>query len=132
MAVITPTLRDSDKSGTGISNVEVWTWSGLVGSTNDTGRPVRFAKYSDKCLHVYGGTWGGSTFTLQGSNDSRADPDDAGHASAVWIDLTDAQGNTISKTADSIEQVLENPLWIRPRLTGGTGTGIVATLLGRR
>jgi len=132
MATINPTFNRDDKNGTGLTKVDLIVWSGLVGTTADVGKPVKMAKFNDKCVHIYGGTFGTSTLTLQGSNDQRADPDHASFSSAVWTTLTDAQGNAIAKTADSIEQLLENPLWIRPSLPSGTGTGIVVALLGRR
>jgi hypothetical protein len=128
----TPVLYDSDKDGTGISNVEMWAWAGLDG--DDTGIPVKFAKYSDKTAHIYSPTaaYGSATVTIEGSNDPRANPAHASHASALWVTLTDAQGNAISKTSDAIETILENPLWIRPKTAGGTSSDVTVAIVGRR
>lgn len=102
-------------------------WSGLDG--DDTGLPVRMAKYSDKSVHIYALTSHGSgTTVLQGTNDERGDPEHADHANCKWLTLTDAQGNAISKTDDAIEQVLENPMWIRPSQSGGTNADVVVAL----
>jgi hypothetical protein len=37
----------------------------------------------------------------------------------TWIALTDPQGNAITKTANAIETILENPYQIRPNCTEG-------------
>lgn len=123
------TVRDAvvyvgDKNGTGISNINLVVWSGLDG--DDTGEWVRMAKYSDKTIHIYAASsFGGATVTLEGSNELVP-------TGANAITLTDAQGNAISKTAAAIEQVLENPLWIRPKTSGGTGADIIVAVCGRR
>jgi len=88
-------------------SVKVLTWSGL--STADTGIPVSIPKFADKTVTITG-TFAAATIALQGSNDA-----------TNWFSLTDPQGNAISKTAAAIEAVTENPLWIRPAVTGGSG-----------
>lgn len=93
-------------------------WEGLT--TNDTGVPWERSDFQDKTVQIYGDFGSGATVTLQGSNDPRANPNDADHASAVWFSLTDPQANAIAKTAAAGEQILENPRWIRPSVTGGT------------
>ena len=125
MAVRTPTFPRS-----GLTTIDQVLWEGLA--TGDTGLPVKFAKFSDKSVHIYGTFSGGTTVVLQGSNDPRANPDHADHASAVWTGLTDAQGNAISVTAAAIEQVLENPLWIRPSVASGSSDSITVSLVGKK
>jgi len=41
-----------------------------------------------------------------------------------YTTLTDPQGNALSKTADFIEALLENPLYIRVSTSGGTNSTI--------
>lgn len=125
--VRTPTFPNTKQT-----NVVQVLWEGLDG--DDTGLPVRASKYSDKSVHIYSptGAHGSATTIIQGSNDPKADPTHADHANAKWVTLTDAQGNAISKTADAIEQILENPLWIRPSQSGGTSSDVSVSLACKR
>lgn len=66
------------------------------------------------------GTFGGATVTLQGSLDG-----------TNWATLTDAQGNAISVTSAALEAVTELVRYIRPVVTGGSGTDVTVLLLMR-
>ena len=95
----------------------------------DTGEPLEVAVFSDKTVHMFG-TAAGAAISIEGSNDPRANPSDGDHGNAKWEILTDPAGNIISTTADSkLEQVLENPWWIRPVTSGGSGTALDVYLL---
>lgn len=85
-------------------------WAGLLAS--DTGDWILTSHYNDKCLHVFG-VFGGATVSLQGSNED---------APANGASLTDPTQTLIALTALGIKQVLENPLFVRPVITGGDGT----------
>lgn len=85
-------------------------WTGLL--QGDVGNWQLLGHYNDKCLHVYG-TWGGATVTFEGSNEDTP---------ANQAGLTDPTQTAISMTSNSIKQVLENPLYVRPKITGGDGT----------
>lgn len=125
--VRTPTFPKTKQT-----NVRQVLWAGLDG--DDTGYPVKVSKFNDKSVHIFSptGAHGGATTILQGSNDPKADPTHSDHANAKWITLTDPQGNTISKTSDAMEQVLENPMWIRPSQSGGTGSDVSVSLVCKR
>lgn len=119
-------VRDSVMSFPG-RNCVVVTWSGLTGA--DTGKPISLSGFTDVTAMIYAlSTHGSGTTVLQGSNDPRANPNHASHASAIWLSLTDAQGNAISKTADAIEVVEESPLWVRPSQSGGTSANVEVVL----
>ena len=113
------------------AGVLVVTWASLDG--DDYGTPVKLPYYSDKCVQLgaYGGnTHGGATTVMQGSNDVAADPTHADYATSVWFTLTDPQGNAISRTTSAIlEQIQENPLWVRPLQTGGVAADIDVVLV---
>lgn len=102
-------------SSENLGNVQIVKWEGLT--TNDTGQPWRRADHSDKCVQIFGDFGSGATVTIQGSNDPRVETDPG---NAVWFSVTDPQANAIAKTAAAGEQILENPLWYRPSVTGGT------------
>jgi hypothetical protein len=53
-------------------------------------------------------------------------------ASANYTVLADPQGNILELTADKIEAVLENPYWIRPAVTAGTGVTVSVWLVAKR
>jgi hypothetical protein len=106
-------------------------WETLT-SANPTGRPVDIAKYTDKSVQIFG-TFDTTTVLMQGSNDPRANPDHPDHASAVWETLPDPQGNAISKTANALEQILDNTKWIRPNLSvAGAGSDIDVAIVAIR
>lgn len=85
----------------------------------DSGRSTEAPYISDKTVHFVG-SFGGSTFTLQGSNDN-----------ATWHTLNDPTGTAISLTANGMFAVLENPRYIRPLSTGGAATDVDCILIGR-
>lgn len=127
--VVTPTYPKS-----GFTNVDIISWAALDG--DDSGAAMGMSKFADKTVHFFG-TWGGASVTLYGSNDPKALVDLAAgttfaNKTASWVALTDAQGNAITKTADSIEVIEENPLYILPVITGGSGSTINVVICGKR
>jgi len=119
MSLVVKTVSQND--GSLISVV----WSALT-TTNTSGTPVNAAEWADRTVQFAGTFGAGGTVKLQGTLD--ADP-----LSSNYVDLADPQGNAISKTALSIEAVLELVQWIKPVVTAGDGTtSINATLLLRR
>lgn len=109
------TVAGSDPGLTGsFSNVKQRAWVAL--GTDDTGTGEILADYPDKTITVTG-TWGGATLIVQGSNDG-----------VTYITMTDPQGNALSKTANFIETILENPLYIKVVTSGGTGTVLSAII----
>ncbi len=108
------------QNGDVIDSVVSFTWSLGAG---DTGKPVRFANYPDRTVQITG-TFG--SVTLRGSN--KANPDDA--TAGDWFNLTDPQGNAITLTTAGGELIAENPLWISPITTGGSG--YVITVVGTK
>jgi len=99
-------------------------WTALL--NGDSGSPVSGAEWADRTIQ-FAGTFGvGGSVKLQGTLD--ADP-----LSANYFDLTDGQGNAITKTAAGIESVIELCQWVKPVVTAGDGTtSINATMLMRR
>jgi hypothetical protein len=66
----------------------------------------------DKTVFITG-TFNSGVVTIEGSN--------AETATGPYVDLVDPQGNAISAssgTSPVIEAILENPRWIRPRVSG--------------
>lgn len=99
----------------------IWTWASITEA--DTGGPITpdlgAITFSDKTVQMTG-TWGAGTIILEGSNDG-----------VTYSQLTDAQGNAISMTANGIETILENPAYIRPRATAGAGMDVKVVIAGR-
>lgn len=106
MAVITPT-QDYTISSDG--RVQQWTWSTLT--NGDTGHPVEWIQYADRCVSVIGTFGFGGTVVIQGSNDN-----------TNWFTLNNAQSAALSFTAAGLKQVVELPRYIRPSVTAGDGT----------
>lgn len=84
------------------------TW--VAGTAGDTGTPVRFLGYPDKTVQVVGNA---TSVAIQGSMDGTA-----------WFPLTDGGGETIALAGATNDMAIvkENPIFIRPVITGGTST----------
>lgn len=107
----------------------LWAMSGT-----STGVPVKVADLPDKTVEIYapagGATFGGATIVFEGSNDPTADPTHANYATSQWTTLTDTTETDISTVAAKLGpvQVLQNPVWVRPKSTGGTTTSAIVAL----
>jgi hypothetical protein len=100
-------------------DVAVTTWAGLL--AGDDGEPVRLAVYSDRSIQV-SGTFGGASVTIGGSNDGE-----------TYHALNDPQGTALTLTAGALKQIVELPIFIKPRVFGGDGTtNLKVVLSGRR
>lgn len=99
----------------------------LNASEGDTFAAIALAGHSDKTVHFFG-TFGGATITLEGSSDPLAETDPA---SASWVTLKNAQGLDLSATSDSLEVIIENPIYIRPAISGGSGTDVSIVVCAR-
>jgi len=95
-------------------------WDGLA--AGDSGSGVAVAALADKTVQVLG-TFGGTTITIEGSNDG----------GTTWNTLNDTrgEGNGLSITSADTRQVLENPRLIRPLSTGGAGANVDVILICR-
>jgi hypothetical protein len=106
MATINPTLdRDT------VPGVILATWTGLA--TGDVGGGVPIAYAADMTGQITG-TFGGATVTWQGSNDN-----------TNWHPLTRRSvGTDMAFTSAAVHTANENPVFIRPAVTGGTSVVI--------
>ena len=99
-------------------HAETVTYTGMA--TNDTGYPIKLTDYADRTVQV-DGTFGGATIVWEGSNDG-----------TNYFTLSDPNGVALSFTAAGLKQVVESCLYQRPKVTGGSGAAINATVLVRR
>lgn len=126
MAVVTATIPVTS----GLGEVQQFQW---VLANGDTGNPIGIPNNFDATVHVYGTFGTGGSISLYGSNNTADFTNQAPPGSGDWVILTDPQGNAITKTAASIEAVLEMPLYMGPKCTAGDGTtAIVVNLILRR
>lgn len=92
-------------------------WTTLA--NGDDGTPMEMPGAADRSVQFTGTFGSGGTIQIEGSNDG-----------SNYNVLTDPQGNNISKTSASIEQVVELTRYIRPRVTAGDGTtNLTCTML---
>jgi len=92
----------------GVAQVH-WTFiTGVTGVSNS----VDVANLPDKTVHVYASTWGTGNVVLEGSNVTFTP---AATDGILFETLADPNGNALTFAANRIEQVLENPRWIRAR-----------------
>lgn len=96
------------------NNAQSAIWEGLT--TNDYGTPWKRSDFSDKTYQVLGDFGTNATVTFYGSNVQNpvltTDTD--------WFILTDTTETALSITSAGGGQILQNPLWIRPKVTSGT------------
>ncbi len=94
----------------------------VVTNADAEGSSVSIIGAADRTVHIYG-TFGSATVVLQGTNDE---------AGSNWITLHDISGAEISATAALIAMVAENPLFIRPFLSGGAASTVNIHVLSRK
>jgi len=116
MATITANI----KPRAGGQRVILWETMG----DDDSGSAVETPDYPDKTFEVIG-TFASATVILQGSSDG-----------VVWTTLVDDTDTALSFTAASgFKLVKPNPLFIRAKTSGGSGTDVdvyvMATKAGR-
>lgn len=93
------------------------TWAALGGT--DSGAPFRLPCSADLTFQV-SGTFGGATCAFQGSNDG-----------TTWHNLTQRGGTggaAMTYTSAACHACNEMPLFVRPNITGGTGSSITVIL----
>jgi len=106
MAIVNHTVAEVKGFG---EYAHVVTWTPLT-SANATGDAVEMPGSHIRSVQI-DGTFDSATVVMQGSNDG-----------TTWFTLTDPQGNAISKTAGALEQIQELTRYIRPSMSGGTGS----------
>lgn len=84
------------------------------------GGAVDIAAYPDKTLTVTG-TFGGTTVTLEGSNDG-----------VNWVGLADNTGTAISLTDEGSVVVGSHTRYLRPVATSGTGIDLAVSVIGTK
>jgi hypothetical protein len=107
--------------GEGDGSSKLVAWTGGV-TADGAGPAVEFPEWADNCVQIIG-TISGATIVVEGSNDG-----------TNYNTLNNAQGAALSFTslADSMKQIVERPRYIRPKITGGTATGIGVYIVMRR
>jgi hypothetical protein len=109
MATINLTSADRNS----VNGAILLTWAALGNA--DDGAPYAVPFAANITVQVIG-TFGGATVKLQGSNDG-----------TNWFDLTKRAGtSSASFTAAGGATANENPAYIRPVTSGGTGTNVNA------
>ena len=107
MATIALTSTDRNT----VNGAILMTWEALGNA--DGGAPYALPFAADITVQAIG-TFGGATVKLQGSNNG-----------TDWFDLTKAGGTSAASfTAAGGATVNENPAFIRPATSGGTGTDV--------
>ncbi len=115
MATINPVeVKGLGKNPFWASGVRIVEWLNV--SESDTCTPVLLPHYVDKTIQVSGDFGTSGECTIEGSID------DATEASPTYVTLADPQGTDIAiVSADKrLETVLENVVFIRPRISAGT------------
>ena len=94
-------------------SVIVVTWSNLAAS-GDIGDTQSLPAWADKTFIVAGTFTGTPTVVIEGSNNG-----------IDWVTLSNRQGTAMSFTALGMNTSQDKPVYVRPRLTAGTGGAAV-------
>lgn len=111
MATVQPTI---DHTVSNDDSVLLVTWAGLAAS-GDVGAPIALSAWSDKTFVVAGTFTGTPTVAIEGSNDG-----------TNWVALSNRQGTAMSFTAAAMNTSQDRPVYVRPRLTAGSGGASIA------
>lgn len=111
MATINPVIDRLTASPD--ESVVICTWDGLAIS-GDVGAPINFSAWSSKTFVVSGTFTGAPTILIEGSNDG-----------ITWVSLSNRQGTAMSFTAASMNTSQDRPVFVRPRLSAGSGGAAV-------
>jgi hypothetical protein len=115
----------TNQIGRADNSVVSYTW--LLTTGDPTGDPAQIPEWADQTWQFgkTGDVLGGATGAVQGSNTD---------ADADYQTLSNAAGATPATfTAFGLKTTIENPLFVRPKLTAvGGGTSITVTLIARR
>lgn len=116
--------------GASAPSAYIVTWSGLL--NGDDGAPFVCPNRADKSVQVHGTFGAAGNVRIEGTNKQAYSMPIGPSGAAVLVGLTgtdytvltDPQANVLDIVAADqlIEQVLENPNAIRPRVTAGDGT----------
>lgn len=95
-------------------------------ANGDVGEYLKFAGHADKTMQVFGTFGTGGSLTFEGSNDPRVvtDPNNA-----VWFTMNDPQTLPLVKTSAGGDLIIENPIYMRPRVDSGDGTTSLTVIL---
>lgn len=96
------------------------TWTGLL--NGDDGAPFVCPNRADKSVQVLGTFGAGGNCKIEGCNQQVYDSAGAVIAGVTYALLNDPASNALDITAAKIEQILENPNAVRPRVSAGDGT----------
>lgn len=93
------------------------TWTGETTAGNGSRLPATPVVSLAVASVQFGGTFGGATVVLQGSNDG-----------VTYYTLKDLQGNDISVTAAGYAEFSSGAAFIKPSLSGGAGDSVNITV----
>lgn len=99
-------------------DVAVTTWDGMV--ADDDGAPERLAVYSDRSIQV-SGEFGGASVTIGGSNDG-----------ITYHALHGTDGEELVLLTGGLRQIVELPIFIKPRVFGGDGSTLLKVVMSGR
>ena len=114
-----------------------WLFVSGVFASGDVGQAFDAPHLPDKSVWVDGPTGGTTAVVIEGPNEPQAAT--SSHPTGPWQTLHSAavQGaTTLSFTDSGVDQILENTLYVRPRLETATGgqsiTVVITAQSGRR
>jgi len=113
MANITPVMTKPNDDTIKVA------WSGVTEA--DTPLAVQgLSEHADRSVEI-SGSLGGATIALKGSNEG-----------SEYFTLNDPLGTALSYTANGLNAILEYAEYIKPAITGGSGSSVNVTLICKR
>lgn len=96
-----------------------------VMAAGDSSADLQIPDYSDKTIHVFASSWGDSTVSVLGLNDTTA-------TAQALHRVNDPTLTFSSLSAEVMALLLENPLVLRASTTGTTGTNLTVVVVSKR
>jgi len=91
----------------------------------DTGKAISMSDTPVKTVQVFGTFGAAGAITMEGSND-------VGQSAGSWFTLKDWQDADIVLTTSKLVAIRENPLYVRPRGSAGTGVTLSVVIVGAK
>lgn len=113
-------------NGSNSPGAMIVTWTGLL--TGDDGAPFVMPFKQNKSVQVFG-AFSGASIVIEGTNQQAYTTVPAVIAGRTYAQLNDPHANALDFTLAKIEQVLENPNAIRPRVVGGDGNTTLTVVM---
>jgi hypothetical protein len=104
--------------GQAFADYQMFTWTPLT-TANSDGQPAQYTGSAERTIQVSGTFGAGGTVIWEGTLDG-----------TNWFQVKDPSSTLISFSAGGLKAILEDPIFVRPRISsGGDGTTAITCIM---